>query len=411
MQSSIFAAVVGVGVFAGAFVFLNPQQERPAEVATELHPVHVNPPAEPAPQPPAPQPQPKAEAEPPAPPPKPRPALVVARWAVAKAVVDGREDGFATRPEHLAVSDDGTRVVVGASRFVDLWQKGEAAAVRIQPKRWQGAFVAPDAARAYVVGESGALETWDTATGKRLATWAPQSSRTGWAPRYFAHGWHPTTHALSVVAQSPDACGFYDISPTTGQGTRTAPIKELHECADDIALFPLRSGGYVTHFGPSRLNAERGLVFVARDGTRTRGPHIPEDDKKFGYSLHPALSADERYAALCAERKLAVWDMRTGKRLLEWEKEYYFATQTAFVGSRVVVRAASDYYRVVGPGFPVLLQMYDVPTCKKLGEFVPHNAGLPSSVFAFSPNGKYLALANDKAVVVLDAAVAFGVKE
>lgn len=391
-------------LFLAAAALAGCDPARPAEPLAEAVA-----PAQPVAAPALPAPAPKVEK--PAERPKPRP-VVLARWGVARATVDGREDGGATDPQRLAVADDGTRVVVATSRLVDVWTKDRAAALRIQPKKWQDGFVGPDAARAYVVtADPTALETWDTALGQRVATWNPPSSSKGWAPRYFAHGFHPDTHALTVMAQSPDNCGLYDVSPVTGRGARTVPFKQMHEVADVLAVFPLRDGRYLTHYGPSMPNAERGFAWLGRDGARTRSPKLPADEKGFGYSQHPAVSQNEKYAALAGNRQLTVWDARTGAELWTWSKQYHFVSWCAFTRDRLVVWAASDYVAIGGGSGPrglgSVLQMYDVPARKLLGEFRPGD-DLPGQAVAFSPNGRYLALADGKGVAVLDAGAAFG---
>lgn len=418
-KSAFAAAALCVAVFVGATVAMKAARPQPEPATAEVAP----PPAEPAaaarpePHQPAPPPPAKAASEPPRPPAPQPPNPVLARWGVPAVRVDGREDSFATDPQTVAVNNAGTRVMVATSRLVDVWEKGRAAAVRLQPKRISGAFVSPDASRAYIVNdELEALETFDAA-GKRVGSWAPPPVKPGWHLRFDYTGFHPTTGKLTIGVHYAAPDGFYTVSPETGQGTLALRFAEGGDVFSCRRIFPLTDGRYVAHYEPEAgVRVPPGVYELGTDGKPRTSPRIPAEVGKNERIRTAAVSADGRLVAAVVGRELTLWDAHGGTRLFTWAKEYYYPYACAFTRDRLLIAAASDYEEwhtkmgsVVGVNrVPGLLQLYDLGTRKPVGEFRPSDHRLPARVVALSPDGSKLALAGGKEVAVIDAEVAFG---
>jgi hypothetical protein len=413
--SVVGAILVAAAAFgAGVFALNRPAAEQPAE--PKRVPEFVKP-ADP-PKPDAPKPEPKAEPKPEPKPEPPPPPLVLARWAVPVAVANGKDDRGENSPKTIAVSDDGERVLVGAAHLLDIWRKGNPAPVRAQPKRGERAFVAPDASRGYLIAHDPTrVETYDR-DGRAVGSWQPPEPVRGWHARIEFGGFHPTSHKLTVGLNREGAHGFYELNPSTGTGTCVLPLKTNGEVFSCRKLFPQPDGGWLVHYEPDTGSKTevRGLARRSASGALTRAPQIPDaKSAKEHHFRDIAVSQDGKHVAIIQQRDVTVYDVRTGAALLEWSKQYYFATSCAFAQNRLVVRAASDYEKwhtqggsVVGVSAPpALLLQIDVSAKKTVSEFVLGDTKFPGAAFALSPDGTKLALANDKEVVVLDATRAF----
>lgn len=405
--SGRFAALLALAASAGC------DPTRPGAPAPEpaAAPAVVAPPV--APKPAVPKPP---EAKPAAKPPAPRDP-VLARWAVATATVDGREDGWATAPKGVAVNDAGTRVVVRTTRLVDVWEKGRGAALRIQPKGLSQAFVAPDASRLYVVADDATeLETWDPA-GRRVGAWQPPRPK-GARPRFEGGGFDPATGRLVVGVRVPSGEGFYEVSPADGAGRLAVPTPDGLDCYASRVLFPLPGGGLLVNYaGDPGAKRPHGVYAVSAAGAFAPVLAAAEASKQ-GVIHQMSASADGRHFALVADGGvLKVWDRRSGACVLDWAAQYYHPYAAHFGGGRLLVAAGSRYEKWTTNGLgavqgvsalPAVLHLYDVPSLRKLGEFTPREHKLPVRALALSPDGSKLALADDKAVAVADVAAAFG---
>jgi hypothetical protein len=408
--STLISCVVGIAAFAGGWFALNrPAAEQPTE--PKRIPEFVKP-AD-APKPDA-KPEPKAE---PKPEPKPEPPapLVLARWAVPVAVLNGKEDRGSNGVKTLAVSNDGERVMVGTAHFIDIWHKGDRAAVRAQLPRVETVFLAPDASRGYIVASDPTrVETYDR-DGRKVNSWQPPRPLPGWHARMEFGGFHPVNHKFTISVNCEKTHGFYEFD-ANGTAALKVPFATSGEVYSCQKLFPQVEGGYLVHYEPNFDEKQpRGLVRVSATGKFAHAPRIPAVKDAKDHFRDIAVSQDGRFAALIQGRTLTVYDARTGAELFSWSKQYYYAAECRFVQNRVVLWAGSDYQmwksqfgsvmQVSVP--PAMLIQFDPVTQKRVSEFVIGETNFGCDYFALSPDGSKLALATEKEVLVLDATRAF----
>jgi hypothetical protein len=420
-KSVLIALAIGVSVFVGSTFAINrlrvdPEPEAEAPAAE---------PARPAPEKKVAPPAPKKAAPPE--PEQPRQPLVLARWAVPKLTGEDAKVPFASYdwyPSGIAVDNAGSRVMVPNRKAVDVWRVGQTVPLRVQPKKLHEVYVAPDAARMYLVagGEPKELLTHDS-DGKLVGSWTPPLGPKNW------HGFHdagfdPTTSKFHIsVHRSTEApkgnfytvqfFEVYSVSPVTGQGTMVARLDSTQFIYNrSYAPHPHTGGLFVNISGFGDIEYTAGLHRVT-GGVVRKADRLPLS----ATPNRPVVSADGRRVADSTEGnwKLRVFDTRDGRTLFGWEKEYYQSSAWRFVGDRLAIYATSSYgVMTIGIGsaggpkaLPPLLQMYDLATGKLLGQLNPRALKLPEGVFAFSPDGTKLALASEKEVVVLDATVVF----
>lgn len=342
---------------------------------------------------------------------------VLARWAVPKATADGKEDPHGTFPENVAVDDAGARVLVQTHRLVDVWRAGNPAALRVQPASIRGAHVAPDAARMYFVHDERAklsLETCD-ADGRRVGVWEGDPNK--WR-EFRAAGFDPVTSELTVEVGYDNKEALYAVSPATGRPRLVRALTDDAHGHFVDRIFP-HSGGHLLQFHTFQgEDRPPGLYAVTADGGVRRTAAVPPGSQPSTVLRRPAVSPDGRRVAVPAGTgHVRVWDLASGRRLLEWQLDYYHPTACFFVNGRVVIAARSRYekWSMGGPfsvtsvtPLPALLQMYDPDTAKPLGQFRPSDYKLPEAAFAFSPDGSKLAVAGTQEVALLDTNRAFG---
>ncbi|MDY3560048.1 hypothetical protein R5W23_001272 [Gemmata sp. JC673] len=329
---------------------------------------------------------------------------LLALWGV-RVSADANAERTGDLPESVAVDNAGFRVLVQTARAVDVWTLGDPAAVRVRPKDARAALVAPNGARMYFVrdGKPGwSLETCE-ATGKRVGVWEPGAER---ARAFGPAGFHSTTHELTVGIGTEDGCSFDTISPTTGQ---PEPNRRLVRGTDVLRadlLFP-RKNKMLLHF-PTAAGSDRppGLYSLLTDGTLKPVAAAPADPAAPTAPSRPVVSNDGHRAAVLDGASVKVWDLDNDRRLFSWELPSYRPKACWLTGGRLVVAATGGLEAGAPPR--TILQMYDLDSFKRVGQFLPSDYALPEAVFAFSPDGTKLALADRDEAALVDASVAFG---
>jgi hypothetical protein len=415
LKPALLAVVACVGTFGVAAALMNRSQPEPAGADASAPAVTEAPPApaptEPAPVKQAPAPAPAVERSSYSLPRHP----VAAVWTVPEGTTDGRPDWLAVVPHAVAVNDNGTRVIVVASRVVDFWERGRAKPVtRLTPTSLSGRFVAPDASRVYLrCGQPEALETYD-GTGTRLAVWPARTATDH--PRYDRGGFPAASAQLTLGVGLRNANGFYTVAPETGQGRLAVRIENASEVFGCKSICPLPGGSeyLVSYEQNGRSPLTTGVYTVSAQGTFRKVSDALTASKRFGSIGSVTASADGRHIALMGGGDVKVWDRKGNACVLDWKKEYYFPVACLFGGGRVLIAASSNYDRVttslVGgyynrAALPPLIQLYDLSPPRLVGEYQPEDLRL--EVLALSPNGRFLAAASSKKVAILDIDATF----
>jgi WD40 repeat protein len=206
-------------------------------------------------------------------------------------------------PQSVRFSPDGTKLAVGGSGTVQLWDVATGKAERRFAGRtgqgWQLAF-SPDGKLLSAAGPDGSVQTWEAATGKRAAVCeGPAAGVTGlqYRPDGQLVAWAVRSHALDIW-EVPSG------KRLTPDGGNVAPVTALHFSPDDRTLISIAQDGRVLRWDTATGKELGPFELKGRDGPR---PLPPQNGP-----VH--FSPDGKYliANGNGHSTASVWDTATG---------------------------------------------------------------------------------------------------
>lgn len=331
----------------------------------------------------------------------------------------------------VAISDDGTRVIVQNHPAVDFWDPASARNVRVLPPdvaQLSGAILAQDASRAYVRNEkTKKVETYD-GTGALISN-LPAIGFVGFGLQRAGYDCSSRDFVLATKNYDlpskggkgrtvPTETGIFEFDPDGGDPRLVVPIKDVWDTHNVQRLLRLPGGEFLAYYNTTRPGKNlRGLFTIAKDGTFTNVPGLPSKD--MAHVTDVTISPDGRYLAFLGSNRLELWDLPDKKRLLDWREEYRFPRMVRFTGDgrlaiasmETTLKAAATSNLSPGPvANSTRIDVLNTFSLRVAGQLYLADFDLPDQAFAFSPNGKRMVLADGKRVAVIDVDAAFPAK-
>jgi WD40 repeat protein len=285
----------------------------------------------------------------------------------------------------FALSADGKRFAAFRDKLY-VWETatGKTWATLDVPKLFGFAFMPNGQQAAIYQGDSPALRSWDLKTGKPAQDLFP--------------GFVPLNYVLLSQPQTVSADGK-TLLIVTGSTLRLLDTKSGKECGTSdhrhgvMPRFSVDGRTLFTFCGERRCSW---------DVSRTR-PILLSHERKNSWEMEGlAYGGGGRLFLDCRESRFRVRETVTGRVLCQLEGEGDADTVSARFSpdaSRLLLRYSSPAKRP--DEYPVLFQLYETKTGKKLAEIKPAE----TSHLVFSPNGRLLAGLDHRSVLHLyDAA-------
>jgi WD40 repeat protein len=236
----------------------------------------------------------------------------------------------------------------------------------------------PDGTMLASGGQSNAVRVWDVKTGKE--------------PRCFQE---PPGHYIQVVCFSPD--GKYLAAARTNK-------VDLWEVSTWKYAGSLE--GYAEHVRGLAFSADSQVLFTGAGDTTVRFWDVAKRKQLRCLGKPPATRSDrgpmvnclavapdgKKVAAGRQDGGISVWDAASGKELRQWEADQAPVKASAY--APILALAFAPDSKVLATVSRNGLRLWDAETGKRLDPFL-EPPGRPGHL-AFSPDGKHLAVADDR---------------